>query len=252
MDWTGAASDGFKDATKKLPKELESAQTYFKAAANALDSYADKLRSVQKRVKPIIEDADDARAKSKSYWNKVTDYNAAVDRKDETLPERPPEDDPGLSALEGCYSRLDKLEGELKPVVDAAKRKIDKAAEKAPNKPPGPERNKVQGLPRWYGRHLGGWYEGFDDMVHDGPDGVGLRLAGTVDGAAYAAPTPRNSPRPPSTGTNGRRTPPAPPASSPPTSSWPWPPAAPDRTPRRRRGQERRPAPRRPRTRTAP
>ncbi|MBO3681825.1 DUF6531 domain-containing protein [Streptomyces sp. NEAU-YJ-81] len=192
MDWTGAGSDGFKDATKKLPKELESAQTYFKAAANALDAYAEKLRSVQKRVKPIIEDADDARAKSKSYWNKVTDYNAAVDRKDETLPERPPEDDPGLSALEGCYGRLDKLEGELKPVVDAAKRKIDKAAEKAPNKPPG--RSGMQRFKDFLGGTgdtVGGWYEGFDDMVHDGPDGVGLRLAGTVDGVAYAAQHPK-------------------------------------------------------------
>ncbi|WP_079152284.1 DUF6531 domain-containing protein [Streptomyces sp. RTd22] len=192
MDWTGAASEGFKDATKKLPKELESAQTYFKAAANALDSYADKLRSVQKRVKPIIEDADDARAKSKSYWNKVTDYNAAVDRKDETLPDRPPEDDPGMSALEGCYKRLDKLEGELKLVVDAAKRKIDKAAEKAPNKPPGPSNwNKFKDYLGGTGDTLGSWYEGFDDMVHDGPDGVGLRLAGTVDGAVYAAQHPK-------------------------------------------------------------
>ncbi|WP_435861694.1 putative T7SS-secreted protein, partial [Streptomyces milbemycinicus] len=66
MDWTGAGSEGFQKATEKLPLELESAQTYFHAAANALDSYADKLRSVQKRVKPIIEDADAARAASKA------------------------------------------------------------------------------------------------------------------------------------------------------------------------------------------
>ncbi|MFD8871579.1 putative T7SS-secreted protein, partial [Streptomyces sp. NPDC059590] len=36
MDWTGAGSEGFEKATEKLPRELESAQTYFHAAANAL------------------------------------------------------------------------------------------------------------------------------------------------------------------------------------------------------------------------
>ncbi|WP_086884207.1 DUF6531 domain-containing protein, partial [Streptomyces rhizosphaericus] len=196
MDWTGAGAEGFQDATRKLPRELESAQTYFKAAANALDDYAEKLRSVHNRVKPIIEDADDARAASKRYWNKVTDYNAAVDRKDDPLPERPPEDDPGLSALESCYGRLDKLESELQLVIDAAKRKLDKAAEKAPDKPPAPKGwdKFKQTLGDYAGGTadtLGSWYEDFDDLVHDGPDGLGLRLASTVDGVAYAAEHPK-------------------------------------------------------------
>jgi len=196
MDWTGAGAEGFQDATRKLPRELDSAETYFKAAANALDDYAEKLRSVHNRVKPIIEDADDARAASKRYWNKVTDYNAAVDRKDDPLPERPPEDDPGLTALEGCYGRLDKLESELQLVIDAAKRKLDKAAEKAPDKPPAPK--GWDKFKKNLGDYAGGaadtvvgWYEDFDDLVHDGPDGVGLRLASTIDGAAYAAEHPK-------------------------------------------------------------
>ncbi|MEU5930386.1 DUF6531 domain-containing protein [Streptomyces antimycoticus] len=196
MDWTGAGAEGFQDATRKLPRELESAQTYFKAAANALDDYAEKLRSVHNRVKPIIEDADDARAASKRYWNKVTDYNAAVDRKDDPLPERPPEDDPGLAALEGCYGRLDKLESELQLVIDAAKRKLDKAAKEAPDKPPAPKGwdKFKQTLGDYAGGTadtLGSWYDDFDDLVHDGPDGLGLRLASTADGVAYAAQHPK-------------------------------------------------------------
>ncbi|QTI88151.1 DUF6531 domain-containing protein [Streptomyces sp. AgN23] len=196
MDWTGAGAEGFQDATRKLPRELESAQTYFKAAANALDDYAEKLRSVHNRVKPIIEDADDARAASKRYWNKVTDYNAAVDRKDDPPPERPPEDDPGLAALEGCYGRLDKLESELQLVIDAAKRKLDKAAKEAPDKPPAPKGwdKFKQTLGDYAGGTadtLGSWYDDFDDLVHDGPDGLGLRLASTADGVAYAAQHPK-------------------------------------------------------------
>ncbi|MCX5146481.1 hypothetical protein OHB36_06705 [Streptomyces sp. NBC_00320] len=72
MDWTGAGAEGFKDATKKLPQELESAQKYFEVSGKALDSYAYKLRSVHTRLRPIIDDADEARATSKNYWNRVT------------------------------------------------------------------------------------------------------------------------------------------------------------------------------------
>ncbi|MGY0057973.1 hypothetical protein ACWY4P_15680 [Streptomyces sp. LZ34] len=41
-----------------------------------------------------------------------------MDRKDDTQPERPPEDDPGIGALEG----------DLQLVIDAAKKKLAKAA----------------------------------------------------------------------------------------------------------------------------
>ncbi|MEU9796460.1 DUF6531 domain-containing protein [Streptomyces sparsogenes] len=196
MDWTGAGSEGFERATERLPRELESAKTYFTSAASALDSYADKLRSVQKRVEPIIADADAARAASKKYWKDYNDYIAAEDRGDDPLPERPPEDDPGIAALEGCYRRLDKLESELRPVIDAAKKKLAKAAEKAPDKPPAPKGwDKVK---KGFGDFVGGagdtlydWYEGFDDLVKDGPQGLGLHLAGIQDGIAYAVDHPK-------------------------------------------------------------
>ncbi|MFD7979011.1 DUF6531 domain-containing protein [Streptomyces sp. NPDC059071] len=196
MDWTGAGAEGFKDATSKLPQELESAQKYFESSGKALDSYAYKLRSVHTRVRPIIDDADEARAASKNYWKRVTDYNAALDRKDDPLPERPPDNDPGLAALQDCYDRLDKLESELQAVIDAAKRQLETAAEKAPDKPP-PRKgwDKFEkGLGDFFGGAgdtLRGWYDGIDDLVNDGPDGVGLHLAGMVDGATYAAQHPQ-------------------------------------------------------------
>ncbi|MFI8824377.1 RHS repeat-associated core domain-containing protein [Streptomyces sp. NPDC053431] len=196
MDWTGAGAEGFKSATQKLPQELESAQKYFESSGKALDSYAYKLRSVHTRLRPIIDDADEARATSKNHWKSVTDYNAAVDRKDDPLPERPPENDPGIAALQDCYARLDKLESELKTVIEAAKRQLDTAAEKAPDKPPPPKGwDKFQkGLGDFFGGAgdtMRGWYDDFDDLVRDGPDGVGLHLAGVVDGAAYAAHHPQ-------------------------------------------------------------
>lgn len=196
MDWAGAGAEGFKSATQKLPRDLESAQKYFEASGKALDSYAYKLRSVHTRVRPIIDDADEARATSKNYWKRVTDYNAALDRKDDPLPERPSDDDPGLAALKDCYDRLDKLETELQTVIDVTKRQLVKAAEEAPDKPPPLKGwNRFEkGLGDFFGGAgdtMRGWYDGFDDLVRDGPDGVGLHLAGMVDGASYAVQHPQ-------------------------------------------------------------
>uniref|UniRef100_UPI003D721B46 WXG100 family type VII secretion target n=1 Tax=Streptomyces sp. AA1529 TaxID=1203257 RepID=UPI003D721B46 len=98
MAWTGAASESFTDAIEVLPKELKRARKHFLSAAHALDAYADKLRSVHKRVKPIITDADAARAASKKYVTQSHEYDAAVARKDEDLPDKPPDEDPGVSA----------------------------------------------------------------------------------------------------------------------------------------------------------
>lgn len=232
MDWTGAGAEGFKDATKKLPQELESAQKYFEVSGKALDSYAYKLRSVHTRLRPIIDDADEARATSKNYWNRVTDYNAALDRKDDPLPERPPDDDPALTALKGCYDRLDKLESELRTVIDSAKRQLDTAAEKAPDKP----RPARGGTSSRRGSVI-------SSAARATPCAAGTRVSTTSSATGLTAPvctwrgwwtapptpssTPRSSPKPSSTGTNGSETPPARPGSSPPNSSWPSPAAAP-------------------------
>ncbi|WP_405800966.1 hypothetical protein OG291_07610 [Streptomyces halstedii] len=192
LPWTGAAADTFQNASKRLPRELESAHKYFTSAAGALDAYADKLRSVQRRVKPIIEDADEVRAASKKHWENVRAYNAAVDRGDDTLPERPPDDDP-ITGLNSCYSRLDKLESELQGVVDHSRAKLVKAAEKAPNAPEGWNRFK-----KGVGDFFGGMgdsakdmWKQFEYMAEDGPGGASLQLAGVIDGAAYAANHPQ-------------------------------------------------------------
>ena len=47
--------------------------------------------------------------------------------------------------MNACHARLDKLEAELQGVVDASKGKLDKAAEKAPDKPEGWDAVKQKG-----------------------------------------------------------------------------------------------------------
>ncbi|MFJ1746962.1 putative T7SS-secreted protein [Streptomyces sp. NPDC088116] len=191
-DWSGEGASAFEQATERLPKELSSAGKHFLDAADALDAYADKLRSVQKRCNPIIEDADEARAASKRYWKEVEAYNDAVERGDDPLPERPPESDPGAEAMTTCIGRLDKLIEELQVVVDVSQRKLSEGAKDAPDKPNGWAAAKENAGDLW-----GGFKDGVDNLfgiaepLTDGDvNGFAMQLAGMVDGVAYATQNP--------------------------------------------------------------
>jgi RHS repeat-associated protein len=192
-EWSGEGASAFEQATERLPKELGSAHKHFLEAVAALDAYADKLRSVQKRCKPIIEDADEARSASKRHWKDVEAYNGAVERGDDPLPERPPENDPGAASMAKCIERLDKLIEELQVVVDSSRRKLDKSAKDAPDKPKGWAAAKENAGDLW-----GGFKDGVDGLfgmvepLADGDvNGFAMQLAGMADGVAYAAQNPK-------------------------------------------------------------
>ncbi|WP_305890715.1 putative T7SS-secreted protein [Streptomyces rugosispiralis] len=192
-DWSGKGASEFRTAVDRLPKELTSGHDQFTHAASALAAYATKLRSVQKRCEPIIEDADAARAASRAHGKKVESYNDAVTRGDERLPEKPSETDPGIAAMEACIGRLDKLIEELRLVVDASKKKIDKAAEKAPNKPSNWQKvggGLKDGLWKVHYGILGA-AELPASLLKGDAQGFAMQLAGMVDGAAYAAQHPK-------------------------------------------------------------
>ncbi|MFI2027089.1 putative T7SS-secreted protein [Streptomyces buecherae] len=192
-DWQGKGAGAFRKAVDRLPKELTSARDRFTDAASALAAYAVKLRTVQKRCLPIIEAADTARADAKRHDRRVADYNAAIDRKDETLPERPPDTNPGITAMEECVRRLEALRAELQPVVDAVKKKIDTAAEKAPDKPSGfqsAKENLKEAL--WSAHHaINGIAELAVPFVTGDEKAIAMQLAQTTDGVAYAAKDPQ-------------------------------------------------------------
>ncbi|MEU5104053.1 MULTISPECIES: putative T7SS-secreted protein [unclassified Streptomyces] len=192
-DWQGKGAGDFRKAVDRLPKELASGHDQFTHAASALAAYATKLRSVQKRCEPIIEDADAARAASKSHHKKVDAYNDAVTRGDEQLPEKPAQTDPGIAAMEDCVGRLDKLVEELRLVAEASKKKIDKAAEKAPNKPSNWQKlgdSLKDGLWKVH-------YAILDlgsipaSLLEGDPEGFAMQLLAMVDGAAYAVQNPK-------------------------------------------------------------
>ncbi|KUJ66984.1 type IV secretion protein Rhs [Streptomyces albus subsp. albus] len=190
--WSGKGANAFRDAVDHLPKELTSAHTQFTVAASALTAYASKLRGLQTRCKPIIADAKAAYAASRAHTKKVHEYNAAVERGDENLPERPPDIDPGGGKLDTCIRLLDGLIAELDLVVASSKKKIDEAAKKAPDKPSTSDKvvQKVKNF-AWafhYGiTDLGEFATPFLTLDEKG---VAMELAGVFDGAEYAAKHP--------------------------------------------------------------
>ncbi|MFI0734663.1 putative T7SS-secreted protein [Streptomyces sp. NPDC021225] len=192
-DWQGKGAGDFRKAVDRLPKELTSGHDQFTHAASALAAYATKLRSVQKRCEPIIEDADAARAASKSHHKKVDAYNDAVTRGDEQLPEKPAQTDPGIAAMEDCVGRLDKLVEELRLVAEASKKKIDKAAEKAPNKPSNWQKFGEGVKDGLWKAHYGilGLAELPASLLKGDLGGFGMQLANIGDGLEYARQHPK-------------------------------------------------------------
>ncbi|WP_344385519.1 putative T7SS-secreted protein [Streptomyces thermolineatus] len=192
-EWTGTAALNFRRAVRHLPDTLAKAETEFEKAANALKAYAATLRSAQNKAKPLIDEAADARAASKSYRLRVNDYNAAVEREDAALPPRPPETDPGGKAMEDCIRRLDALRGNVDEAARKAKKSLEAAAEAAPDEP------GILGRAWEKGRDfLQGAYEATDGLVDLASaiampwrDESRMQLAQTIDGIAYGVEHPK-------------------------------------------------------------
>ncbi|MCX4834432.1 DUF6531 domain-containing protein [Streptomyces sp. NBC_01016] len=189
-DWQGAAAMDFRSAVRHIPDTLDTAHESFDRAAKAVTDYADVLAEAQHKVRPIIEDAADARRASHTHQQDVDDYNAAVDRDADPLPTRPPETDPGVAAMDHCQAQVDKLREQVEEAAHRAKKHLDSAAEAAPDEP------------GWFSKLLGGGknilkggYEGLEGMgqltnilVH--PSRWGMTLASATDSMVYGAQHP--------------------------------------------------------------
>jgi YD repeat-containing protein len=70
----------------------------------------------------------------------VDDYNAAAKSGDKPAATKPPEADPGKALMTELVGRIQKAKGAVEEAAAAAKRELNKAAEKAPKRPNGWER----------------------------------------------------------------------------------------------------------------
>ncbi|WP_234325087.1 putative T7SS-secreted protein [Streptomyces sp. NRRL WC-3626] len=155
--WQGEAAEEFRKTVKKLPKELDGAMDAFVEAGVAVLAYREILDGAQRLTQRILEhEAPLARDLSRQYAKAVDGYNAAIKAGDTTLPTRPPETDPGRSAMAELVERINTAQGEVAEAAGAAKRTLHKAAEKAPKRPSG-----------WQ-RLTDGAKEGWNDLVEFG------------------------------------------------------------------------------------
>ncbi|WP_121716242.1 DUF6531 domain-containing protein [Streptomyces sp. E5N91] len=155
--WQGEAAEEFRKTVKKLPKELDGATDAFVEAGVAVLAYREVLDGAQRLTRQILDhEAPTARDLSRQYAKAVDDYNAAIKAGATTLPTRPPETDPGRTAMAELIERINSAQGEVTEAAGLTKRALHKAAEKAPKRPSG-----------WQ-RLTDGAKEGWDDLVEFG------------------------------------------------------------------------------------
>ncbi|MFE0203177.1 putative T7SS-secreted protein [Streptomyces sp. NPDC058985] len=155
--WQGEAAEEFRKTVKKLPKELDGAMDAFVEAGAAVLAYREVLDGAQRLTQQILDhEAPTARDLSRQYAKAVDDYNVAIKGGDTTLPTRPPETDPGRTAMAELIERINSAQGEVTEAAGVAKRTLHKAAERAPKRPSG-----------WQ-RLTDGAKEGWDDLVEFG------------------------------------------------------------------------------------
>ena len=155
--WQGEAAEEFRKTVKKLPKELDGAMDAFVEAGAAVLAYREVLDGAQRLTQQILDhEAPTARDLSRQYAKAVDDYNAALKGGDTKLPTRPPETDPGRTAMAELIERINSAQGEVTEAAGVAKRTLHRAAEKAPKRPSG-----------WQ-RLTDGAKEGWDDLVEFG------------------------------------------------------------------------------------
>jgi RHS repeat-associated protein len=155
--WQGEAAEEFRKTVKKLPKDLEGAMDAFVEAGVAVLAYREVLDGAQRLTRQILDhEAPVARDLSRQYAKAVDGYNAAIKAGETTLPTRPPEADPGRTAMAELVERINTAKGEVTEAATAAKQKLNKAAETAPKRPSGWQRMKD------------GAKEGWDDLVEFG------------------------------------------------------------------------------------
>ncbi|MFJ9661486.1 putative T7SS-secreted protein [Streptomyces griseoflavus] len=155
--WQGEAAEEFRKTVKKLPKDLDGAMGAFVEAGAAVLDYREVLGGAQRLTRHILDhEAPVARELSRQYAKAVDDYNAAIKTEAPTLPTRPPETDPGRTAMAELVEMINTARGEVAEAADAAKRTLNKAAEKAPKRPSGRQRMTE------------GAKEGWNDLVEFG------------------------------------------------------------------------------------
>lgn len=137
----GASADAFQKAIAKEPPRWFKAAEAFGKAADAMNRFAETVEWAQAQAKEALEEYNRAKKASQdartAYNKSVTDYNAAVEAKKDTLPPRPSENftDPAGPLIKAAQDRLDTARTQRNDVAETARTAVRAARDAAPPKP---------------------------------------------------------------------------------------------------------------------
>ncbi|MGW8488048.1 putative T7SS-secreted protein [Streptomyces sp. NPDC055886] len=137
----GASADAFQKAMAKEPPRWFKAADAFGKAADAMNRFAETVEWAQAQAKEALEEYNRAKKASQdartAYNKSVTDYNAAVEAKKDTLPPRPSENftDPAGPLIKAAQDRLDTARTQRNDVAETARTAVRAARDAAPPKP---------------------------------------------------------------------------------------------------------------------
>ena len=139
-EFQGEAADAYHQKIgQEIPKWRDAA-TATKDAASALNAFAPIVEAAQQHAAEAIEKWKEGVRQSQQWVQACRDYDAAVSSGAETLPPKPPAEDPGKALCERAVQILNDARKARNEGAATASSAFDSAADLAPPLPPPSER----------------------------------------------------------------------------------------------------------------
>ncbi|MHA3023874.1 putative T7SS-secreted protein [Mycobacterium sp. BMJ-28] len=139
-EFQGEAADAYhQKISQEIPKWRDAASAC-KSAAAALNTFAPIVEAAQQRAAEAIEKWKEGLRQHEQWVQACNEYNAAVDSDADTLPPKPPDEDPGKKLCEEAVQILNDARKARNEGASSAASAFNNAANEAPPEPPPSQR----------------------------------------------------------------------------------------------------------------
>ncbi|MGH3581708.1 MAG: putative T7SS-secreted protein, partial [Mycobacterium sp.] len=139
-EFQGEAADAYhQKISQEIPKWRDAAGAC-KSAAAALNTFAPIVEAAQQRAAEAIEKWKEGKRQHAQWVQACNDYNAAVNSDADTLPPKPPDEDPGEKLCAEAVQILNDARKARNEGASSAASAFNNAANEAPPEPPPSQR----------------------------------------------------------------------------------------------------------------